>query len=80
VTTVSSGERDHSTGPANKADDPSVVPNQQLPKGTTREAAPSQQQDEKARRHFDALAQRINDTYTRFTRGDMELLKALGWG
>ena len=36
--------------------------------------------DEASRTYYEALAQRITETYARFTDKDMELLKALGWG
>jgi hypothetical protein len=77
---MSSGERGHSTGPADKTapDDSSAALDQQLPAESTTQAAPSQQ-DEESRRYFEALVQRINDTYARFTPEDIELLKALGW-
>ena len=43
-------------------------------------AAVPSQQDEEARRSFEALAQRINDTYARFTPDEIEMVKWLGWG
>ena len=76
---MSSGERTNLTAPADKTtpDDPSaaLAPS---PAESTTESAPSRQ-DEETRR-YEALAQRITDTYARFTPKDMELLKALGWG
>jgi hypothetical protein len=80
VTTMSSGERSHSIAPTDKTapDDTSAASSQPLPAESTTESAPSQQ-DEETRR-YEALAQRITDTYARFTPKDMELLKALGWG
>lgn len=41
---------------------------------------PSAELDEASRTHFEALVQRINDTYARFTPEEMEMLKWLGWG
>jgi hypothetical protein len=41
---------------------------------------PPAELDELCRKHFEALVQRINDTYARFTPEEMEMLKWLGWG
>jgi hypothetical protein len=49
------------------------------PEGPVMESSPPKL-DEDARAHYEALAQRIVDTYARFSEKDMELLKALGWG
>ena len=45
--------------------------------GFNDEAAPFEQ-DEEARRHFEALAESIKDAYARFTPEEMEMVKWLG--
>ncbi len=49
------------------------------PGGPAAESSPPILNDD-ARAHYEALAQRITDTYARFTDKEMELVKALGWG
>jgi hypothetical protein len=40
---------------------------------------PPAELDERSK-NFEALVQRINDVYARFTPQEMEMLKWLGWG
>ena len=42
--------------------------------------SPSTEEDNGTKLHYEALAQRINDTYARFTPEEMEMVKWLGWG
>lgn len=58
---------------------PDGVGARQAPEGST-SGSPSPQPSEEPRPYYEALAQRINDTYARFTPEQMELVKALGWG
>ena len=51
----------------------------QAPEEST-SGSPSAEQNNETRLCYEALVQRINDTYARFTPQEMEPVKALGWG
>ena len=77
---MSSGERSQPSLPADAAvRDKQGRPAESLAEEQSAKSE-SSQQDEHARRYYEALAQRINDAYAQFTPEDMELLKDLGWG
>jgi len=66
--------------PSGTSDDSTAASSTQAaPEEATNEPRPPEL-DEASRKYYEALVQRIADTYARFTPEEMEMVKWLGWG